>query len=161
MKQDSPLWHAKHVVRAFLLLIIAVVALVLLRTLLVPDSWGQFGWYRGDNVAEQRAKEQRHGGNTACMECHDQEYETLAGAGHAAVKCEGCHAAVALHAVDGEWIAEMPIHREAELCLRCHQWLDARPRNFPQIKPREHVDEQGGEYGPAVCFDCHDPHAPL
>jgi len=161
MRQDSPLWHAKHVVRAFLLLIVGVIALVMLRWFLVPESWGTTGWYRGDNVAEQMAKPVRHGGDDACLECHDQEHEAHAAAGHASVRCEGCHAPVVRHVTDGEWVAPMPVQREAELCLNCHRWLEARPHDFPQIRPREHVSEQGGEYGPEVCFDCHNPHEPL
>ncbi len=161
MKPDSPLWHAKHVVRAFLLLIAGIIALVLLRSLLVPDSWGEHGWYRADNVEEQRSHALKHGGDRACLECHDEQFETHEAAGHASVRCEGCHAPVAVHAEDGEWFAEMPVDRSAELCMTCHAFLDARPEGFPQVRPRDHVAEQGGEFGPEVCFDCHDAHEPL
>ncbi len=161
MRPESPLWHAKHVVRAFLLLFVGVTALVLLRSLLIPDSWGESGWFRHDNIAEQRAKPLRHGGNESCFECHDEEYAVHAGAGHASVMCEGCHAAVLNHVVDGEWVQEMPMHLNNELCLGCHRQLDARPDDFPQIRPREHIDEQDGTFGPQACFDCHEPHEPL
>lgn len=161
MKSDSPLWHAKHVVRAFLLLAVCVISLVLLRSLMVPDSWGQSGWYRGNNVAEQRDHPLRHGGNQACGECHEDVLEVHAGAGHASVRCEGCHAPVALHAENGAKFADMPVRRNVTLCLKCHLKLDARPGDFPQVRPREHVEAQGGEFGPEACFDCHNPHEPL
>jgi predicted CXXCH cytochrome family protein len=161
MNSESPLWHAKHVVRAFLALIVLLIALVLGRQFLVPDSWGRSGWYRADNVTEQRAFPLRHGGNASCGECHDDILAELTDAGHAGVRCEGCHAPLALHVSDGDKIADMPVRRETSLCVRCHQALDARPTDFPQVHPREHVSEQGGEFGPDACFECHNPHAPL
>jgi hypothetical protein len=60
-----------------------------------------------------------------------------------------------------ERFAAMPVQRTATLCVSCHQRLAARPADFPQIRPQEHVTEMGGEGGPEACFDCHDPHAPL
>ena len=161
MKSDSPLWHAKHVVRACLLLVVGIVALVALRSFLVPPSWGDQGWFRADNLQEQRDHPLLHRGDDACLECHEDEHAVHAAAGHASVRCELCHGPVGIHVVDGEHAVEMPVRREATLCLECHRQLDARPDGFPQISPRDHVEEQGGEYGDAVCFDCHDAHEPL
>jgi len=161
VRPDSPLAHAKHVFRVFLLLIAGVIALVLGRSLFVPDTWGQFGAYRAAALEQHQIKAPRHGGNAACMECHDDEPEELAAGVHHSLACEGCHAPLSVHVTDGEWVSEMPIRRSAELCLGCHEQLEARPATHPQINPGQHLEEQGGEAGPESCFECHEAHSPL
>jgi hypothetical protein len=163
MDPDSPLAHSKHVFRAAILLVVVVVAMLLGRSLFVPETWGEFGRYRGAAVAEYRNKPVRLGGNDQCAMCHDVEYQAHAAGVHAAVECELCHGPVAFH-VDleqGEVLAEMPVRRSRELCELCHRRLEARPVDFPQIDVREHVLEKGGELTPDACFDCHDPHSPI
>ena len=160
MRPDSPLRHAKHIVRAGMLLVAGVLLLVLGRSLFVPDTWGQFGEYRGSNVAEQMAVPVRHGDNFACAECHADESETLADSGHSSLACEACHAPMALHATDGAKIGDMPVRKDQKLCLDCHLHLDARPSGHPQIHPKKHVEEQGGEPGDS-CWECHEAHEPI
>jgi hypothetical protein len=161
MDGTSPLAHAKHVVRAALLLVIFLVALVLGRSAFVPETWGEHGAYRASNVPEQMAKPVVHGGRASCASCHPDEHETVLGAAHAVVQCELCHAPLATHVRAGDLVAEMPTRRLASLCLGCHEQLEARPADFPQIRPAAHLEENGGEPGPEACFDCHDPHEPL
>lgn len=161
MDGDNPLRHTKHIFRVLLLLAAVMVLLTLGRSFFVPESWARYGWYRGDNVAEQRAKPVRHGGDDACAECHDGESAAHAGGKHAQVRCEVCHAPVAVHVTDGDRTAEMPKDPSVELCGRCHRRLDARPASFPQVQPRQHVEEQGGTFAGQVCVECHPPHAPL
>lgn len=163
MNPESPLAHSKHVFRAAILLIVVVVAMVLGRSLFVPETWGEFGQYRGAAVAEHRDKPMRHGGNDTCAMCHDEEAAEVASGVHASVQCELCHGPVVLHAdiEEGAVLAEMPIRRNRELCELCHRKLDARPADFPQVDVREHVTENGGELTADACFACHDPHSPF
>jgi hypothetical protein len=163
MNPESPLTHAKHVFRAAILLVAALVAMVLGRSLFVPDTWGEFGPYRGAAVAEHRDKPIRHGGNESCAMCHDAEPASHAAGVHSSVPCEACHGPVALHAdlEEGEILAEMPTRRTRELCELCHRRLHSRPSEFPQINVREHLQENGGELTPDACFECHDPHSPI
>ena len=65
------------------------------------------------------------------------------------------------HIKDGEVIKEMVIAPSLELCSRCHRRLNARPSDFPQVNPRQHVEENEGEFSDNVCIECHDPHSPL
>jgi predicted CXXCH cytochrome family protein len=160
MRPDGPLRHAKHVARAALMLIVGLVAIVLGRSLFVPATWGDHGPYRGANVAEQMALPIQHAGNATCAACHEEQRDDLIGGGHASLECESCHAPVSEHARDEEKIADMPIRREIELCLTCHQELDARPAGFPQIQPKRHVAENEGEFHDQVCLDCHEAHVP-
>jgi len=163
MNPDSPLVHSKHVFRAAILLLAVVIAMVLGRSLFVPETWGEFGQYRGAAVAEHRDKPIRHGGNEACATCHDAEYANLSSGEHASVQCELCHGPVASHVdlEEGELVAEMPIRRSRELCELCHRHLEARPAEFPQIDVREHLLAAGAELTDDACFDCHDPHSPF
>jgi hypothetical protein len=123
MNPESPLTHAKHVFRAAILLLVVLIAMVLGRSLFVPETWGDFGPYRGAAVAEHRDKPIRHGGNDSCGMCHDVEYADHAAGVHATVQCELCHGPVALHAdlEEGEMLAEMPVRRSRELCELCHR----------------------------------------
>jgi len=157
---DSPLRHTKHVFRAFLLLLALIVVLILGRSLFVPDSWGEHGWYRGAAVEEHRDHEVRHAGNAACGECHDDILARHDGGVHRPVRCELCHSVMTEHVVDGEVIAEMPKADSLELCARCHRELNARPSGFPQINLRQHLADLDIETEPNICVACHDPHAP-
>jgi hypothetical protein len=162
MRSDSPFLHAKHAVRAFLLLLLGLVLLVLGRSAFVPPSWGAHGSYRAANVPQQMALPIRHGGNSACTTCHDTEPAALAAGSHATLACEACHAPLAAHVQDDEKIADMPMRRSADLCLLCHAKLDARPAEHPQILPRAHLEELGvAESSDQVCFECHNPHSPI
>lgn len=163
MNPESPLIHAKHVFRAAILLLVVLIAMLLGRSLFVPETWGEFGPYRGAAVAEHRDKPIRHGGNDSCAMCHDTEYADHAAGVHASVQCESCHGPVAFHVdlEEGEVLAEMPVRRSRELCELCHRRLDPRPADFPQVDPREHVLSNGGEFTADACFECHDPHSPF
>lgn len=163
MNPESPLIHAKHVFRAAILLLAVLIAMVLGRSAFVPETWGEFGRYRGAAVNDFREKPILHGGDDSCAMCHDEEYAEHAAGVHAPLRCELCHAPVALHAdlEEGEVLAEMPVRRSRELCELCHRQLEARPAGFPQIDVREHVTDNGGELTDDACFECHDPHSPL
>ena len=161
MASTSPLVHAKHVIRAALLLIVFLVALVLGRAAFVPETWGDYGPYRASSVPELMAKPVVHGGRASCSDCHPDELEMVADGGHSTLACELCHAPVTTHAANDEKIADMPVHRSQDLCLLCHRELHARPEGFPQIDPAVHLRENDGEPGPEACFDCHEAHAPL
>jgi hypothetical protein len=161
MEADSPIRHTKHIFRVAFLLLFVLVVLILGRGFFVPESWGEHGWYRGDAVTEHRAREVRHHGDQACGPCHQEVLEARAEGGHLTVHCEVCHAPLAEHVKDDEVIAEMPIAAALELCSRCHRQLNARPDGFPQVKPRQHVADNGGDFGSNVCVGCHDPHQPI
>ncbi len=161
MDTDSPLRHTKHVVRAVVLLVALIVVLVLGRSLFVPDTWGEYGWYRGAAVDEHRAKQVRHAGDAACGMCHDDVVATHDSGVHASVRCELCHSVMTSHVIDGEVVAEMPKPSDSvELCTGCHRMLNARPADFPQVNARQHLEDMDVDFEPNVCVACHDPHSP-
>ncbi len=150
--------HARHVFRAALLLVIVIAVVSLGRGLLAPRSYGLYGPYRFDNVAEQaNVRPPRHAGAASCGACHKKRLdEQLAGA-HKHVSCEVCHAPLASHASGGAKVAAMPVDRSFTLCARCHRRLVGRPAGFPQVDLEQHVQ---GKLEGGVCLDCHNPHSP-
>jgi formate-dependent nitrite reductase cytochrome c552 subunit len=150
--------HARHVFRIALVLLVLVVAVVLGRSFLIPRSYGTYGSYRFDNVAEQAsARPPLHGGAIACADCHDDRSTKLAKGGHARVSCEVCHGPLGRHVKAGDVVGPMTVDRSVRLCATCHRKIDGRPEGFPQVVVEKHVD---GGLGPKGCLDCHDPHSP-
>lgn len=155
--------HARHVLRALSFLLLAVIVFVVGRTALVPRSYGLYGPYRHDNVAEQAgARPPLHRGAAACAECHDDRAKALAGGAHARVSCEVCHGPAGRHVADGEVIAAMNVDRSFTLCSRCHRRILGRPEKFPQVVLEQHLHDQGASsrLEGKVCLECHDPHSP-
>ncbi len=150
----------QHYMRAAGLLIGALVAFLIFRSLMIPGSFGQYGHFRGDNLAEQMAKPVGYGERHACAQCHsDQESKHTTGK-HQGVQCQDCHGPMRDHVEDDIVKGPMAINRSPMLCLRCHRALPSRPAEFPQIVVQDHygVGEQLTEEG--ACLTCHTPHAP-
>ncbi len=155
--------HARHVFRALLVLLVVIVAVSLGRGSLRPKSYGQFGPFRGENVAEQmNVRPPQHGGAASCATCHPAQAQKRSAGRHQAVSCEVCHGPLALHVTGGKRTAAMPMDPSFGLCARCHRKILGRPEKFPQVVLDQHVQEKGGSLPVQgrACLDCHDPHSP-
>ncbi len=152
--------HTKHIIRAVLLLAVIAVLFVLVRHFVYPRSFGVYGAYRYDSVAEHTVPSPVHGARGACADCHDEEADSHAGGKHASVSCEACHGPLSFHVRGDEHVAPMPVQRSNKLCGTCHQYLVSRPKEFPQVVLTDHVSEKGGDMSEAVCLECHDAHNP-
>lgn len=154
--------HARHVFRALLVLGVVIAAVSIGRGFLVPRSYGLYGPYRADNVAEQmEVRAPRHAGVAACAACHPAQAGKRAAGRHATVSCEVCHGPLSRHVSAGKRSAAMPVDRSFVLCARCHRRITGRPETFPQVVLDRHVaDQGGGAVEGKVCLDCHDPHSP-
>ena len=143
---------------------VAIVVLVLVgRAIFVPDSWGKYGYYRGDYIGEEAAKAMTYGTNESCKECHIEVYDLKKGSAHDRLSCEICHGPVVDHAKDGKKIGDMPVEGKSiqtDLCLKCHQKVVGRPEKFPMIEYPEHLEEQDVKTT-HTCNQCHTVHAPL
>lgn len=139
--------------RTFLVALVIVVGFLIARTQLVPESFGQYGHYRGSSVAEVAALPTHYAGEEACLECHAGIDEIKIRSRHAPVRCEVCHGPLKKHALIPAENPPPPQENTVGLCLRCHETHSTRPPDFPQIDPREH--RPGIE-----CIGCHDPHSP-
>jgi len=155
--------HTKHIWRAVLILLVLLVAAVVSRHFLIPESFGEQGFYRADTLHELREQAVVHASAGACAECHADIAETIAASHHATVSCEVCHAPLSYHAANGEKIADMPVNRSHELCALCHQTLDARPATFKQVDIIQHLGDMdvvdpGQEIPAGTCVTCHAVH---
>jgi hypothetical protein len=63
-----------------------------------------------------------------------------------------------IHGLDK--LADMPIDRSQRVCTICHEYLPARPKDFPQQSVAKHFEDMGVEDMDTQCIDCHDPHLP-
>jgi hypothetical protein len=150
--------HGRHVFRVLFVLLLAIVVIFVGRTLLIPKSYGLYGPYRFDNVAEQASvRAPLHGGAKSCADCHDDKSKAHAGGAHKNVTCEICHGPLGRHVKDGDVVAKMNVDRSFTLCARCHRKILGRPEKFPQVVLSQHV--QSPLEG-KVCLECHDPHTP-
>ena len=152
--------HTKHIIRAVLLLALIAVLFVLVRHFLYPKSFGEYGHFRFDNVAEYATQTLVHGAPGSCDDCHDEQAEAKVAGKHDSVSCEVCHGPLSGHVEADARIAPMPIQQSYKLCGMCHQRLVARRADFPQVELTAHVIEKGGEMAEAVCLECHDAHNP-
>ena len=152
--------HSKHIIRAVLLLVCAAVVFVLVRHFAIPESFGEYGHYRYDSVAEYAAQIPSHSTAASCGECHDEEAEVHSEGVHRSVSCEVCHAPLGSHVAADQTVGPMPVRRSYKLCGWCHERLEARPQEFPQVVFPEHVTEKGVAMTESVCQECHNAHDP-
>lgn len=155
--------HTKHYFRAGLLIVMVLLLFFLVRSFLIPPSFGKYGFYRGDNVQEQTAKAVRFGPPNSCQDCHSEVWEEREKGKHQGVPCQDCHGPLGEHVniETGEFVGEMPVRRTSKLCLRCHLKLPSRPEAFPQIDLEDHLVNVPDHTKPEVCLQCHHPHNPV
>ena len=123
------------------------------RYFLVPESYGQFGHYRGNSLKDNAEKSISYAGKPACIECHDDINQKLEADLHAKLSCEVCHGPGAGHVqAPDSVILEKPGTRQA--CGTCHQKIPSRPaKAITQVNISEHHIEKKD------CIECHNPHA--
>lgn len=123
------------------------------RYLLIPDSFGEFGHYRGNSIRENTEFPLHYAGRDVCAECHDDVAGMLASDVHAAISCETCHGPGYDHANFADSIGiGKPSGRE--FCGLCHSMNPARKAGVvKQIDIKDHnIDND--------CIECHNPHMP-
>jgi hypothetical protein len=143
--------HAEHLVRVAVLFVAAIAVFLVAQALFVPEGFGDYGHFRPGALVDSRAHPLVFAGRAACVECHSDVPEAMAGGAHATVHCEACHGPLERHAEDPSVDPGRP--DAGVICARCHSALVARPVAFPQVDVGEHA---GGE----SCLSCHVAHRP-
>jgi hypothetical protein len=143
---------AGHLFRLAAVFLAGVVLFLVARGFLVPRSFGQYGHYRGNAIAEIAALPVSYAGHQTCEACHTDVLEVKSKGVHLGVACESCHGPLAKHADDPASV-QPPKLDTAKLCVRCHEANTAKPKNFPQVASQDHS-------GGAACDSCHHPHSP-
>jgi hypothetical protein len=140
-----------QILRLVLLTLAIVGSYLVARSFLTPASFGQYGWYRGDALAEIASRPPVYAGKLSCgaSACHSEVQNKLAADAHKTLSCEACHGMSREH-VDNLNI--LPVKTTGSHCIRCHEANVARPAWLKQIVVKDH-------YG-SKCTECHVPHQP-
>jgi hypothetical protein len=154
-----------QVVRLCLLALGIVTAYSIARYLLTPPSFQEYGWYRGDALAELAARDTVYAGKKACDECHSDLVQKLQKGAHKTLSCEGCHGPGQAHALNPDIKIDKSNYGA---CVRCHEANPSRPKWHKQIEVKTHYREtkpetkpgQKPELKPSLCTECHVPHSP-
>jgi len=144
-----------QIIRLVLLTIGIVCAYFTARYFLTPQSFGQYGHYRGDALQEIAARQPFWAGKAACVECHTDHAEKLAKGEHKTLSCETCHGPGEAHVKNpAEKLPKLDMTKlDMSLCVRCHAASPSKPKWLHQINPHNH-------YTGNVCTECHVPHQP-
>jgi len=130
-----------------------VILFLVARYFLIPDSFGEYGHYRYNSVAENKAKPLHYAGKAMCADCHEEKVESLASDAHSGLACETCHGPGLAHA-NLEDSASLIIPDSREFCGLCHSFNPTRKlKVIAQVDLSDHnVDKK--------CIECHNPHMP-
>ncbi|MCE9616681.1 MAG: hypothetical protein K8T26_20595 [Lentisphaerae bacterium] len=157
--ESGPPPDYRHAYPVFLIMGGLLVVALAVRAWLVPETFGEFGYYRGAALDEAKVRTSRYLGRQACAECHDDVAALHAKDAHGSVECETCHGPGSAHVEDAENV--LPRADRQQDCLVCHRRLDARPGSFPQIDRDEHFRLVGVTNAATACVRCHSGHEPL
>ena len=130
-----------------------IIALMVARSELTPDTFGDLGHYRAAAVADNAGIDITYVGAAVCGDCHDEIEDSKASSHHDPVSCETCHGPGASH-IDDPDESTPRIPRSRRHCQLCHEYNQSRPSGFPQILPDQHNPGK-------PCIECHDPHKPV
>lgn len=138
--------------RLIILAALFVVVFLIVRSLLIPADFGEYGHYRATATEEIIAQRMRYASQEACYDCHEDVFETKHSGFHQNVSCEVCHGPALLHTETME-TEELEAPTGRGYCPVCHEYLPSRPTGFPQIVSASHNPMK-------PCISCHDPHDP-
>jgi hypothetical protein len=139
-----------HLFRFAAVFVVGSLTFLGIRGFFVPRSFGEYGHYRGNAIAEIAARPINYAGHQACETCHADIVDKKKDGKHAQVNCEACHGPLAKHADDP---SVQPAKLDAAvLCVRCHAASSAKPKGFAQVTD----DHSSG----LPCETCHQPHSP-
>ena len=148
-----PFKDAEHLFRLAAVFLAGVILFLVVRSFLVPRSFGRYGHYRANAIGEIAALPISYAGHQACENCHSDIVDVKTKGMHKTVNCESCHGPLAKHADDPGSVTPAKLDTSV-LCPRCHQANLAKPKTFPQVDAPEHS-------GGAACNSCHQPHSPV
>jgi hypothetical protein len=132
---------------------IFITLFILVRNYLVPDTFGQYGHYRGASLIDNAAPEIHYAGQQACLECHQDIEDLKKDDVHNGLHCETCHGPGQKHVLSGE-AADILKPTGREFCGNCHGMNAAKQKSVVfQIDVNKHNVGKN-------CLECHNPHQP-
>lgn len=162
----------RHIVRLLLLIAIFGLAAIGAKVYFTDESYGIYGRYRGDAIAEIAADEPLYKGSGYCQSCHSAQHTEWSAGVHKIVNCETCHGAAVGHPAGKQPSAPADKHLHSiiaaerqenvklaippdsvKLCTLCHEKMPGRPATQRQVVVSSHAGAQ-------QCIVCHNPHSP-
>ena len=153
----------KHIVRLVSLIVAVAIIVFSAKHLLTPDSFYQYGHYRGNAVVEIASKVPQLQGSASCQSCHKKEYDIwTAGIHRKATRnnaiqgvvykygpgCEVCHTGPAGNHPSKE---ALPLSIEDMITSITYRDRKAHPANVPGRKLMLSPEDMRG-----VCLNCHE-----
>ena len=139
--------------RLMLAFAVFIALFLIARQFLKPESFGEYGHYRGGALNENAAKVVKYVGFTSCVSCHDTIVKLKKTGLHASISCEVCHGPGYQHIKTPEK-NKLLKPKGREFCGICHSKNAARSKALiHQVDLKEHNVEN-------VCSECHNPHEP-
>ena len=148
----SPFKMPPQILRLVLLTVGVIGSYAVARMVLVPKSFGEYGWFRGAALEELAAAKPVFSGMKACDECHSEVLELAAKGAHKTISCESCHGPSREHAGNPDLKTPRGKFTDGD-CMHCHQSGPSRPSWLKQIEANEHFRGD-------TCVGCHLPHQP-
>ena len=147
-----------HIKRLILTFAVVIAIFLVLKHFLTPDSFGEFGHYRGNALQENQDHESKHVGIKACAPCHDGQEDTImqlkASGLHESLECESCHGPGYKHIKSPETEKLFIPSQVREFCGVCHSKNAARGKDvIKQVDLNKHNTKDN-------CTKCHNPHEP-
>lgn len=142
-----------HLKRLLMTGVVIVSLFLLLKHALTPESFGQYGHYRGNSMGEIAALPVHFTGNNSCVSCHDTIVTMKSEGYHSDLSCEGCHGAGYKH-IESPKTEKLFKPDSREFCAKCHSKNLARPEKaiIQQDIKEHHIEDK--------CVKCHNPHQP-
>jgi len=132
---------------------IFISAFLIIRHFLRPESFGQYGFYRGASLEEIAQLPVKFAGHKVCLDCHQDIDDLKQQDVHSEISCETCHGPGQKHSENGDTtLLEKPVSRES--CGICHSKNAAKKKEAVfQVNLKEHNTQK-------KCIECHNPHQP-
>ena len=175
----------QQVIRLLIAFALFISIFLVAAAFLKPESFGEFGHYRGDALREIAAKEIKFVDIKTCTECHKANADVLAEAEHSTINCQTCHGPgykhnkwfeenrtkyMVMDSMTNTWTIDSALLASAgktaeefmllkpddrESCLKCHDKNAAR-----REKVIRQIDINDHYDIKKKCVKCHPPHAP-
>jgi hypothetical protein len=123
------------------------------RHFLVPDTFGEYGHYRGASLIDNAKPEIHYSGQEACFKCHQDIEDKKAQDVHSDIHCETCHGPGQTHVVSSK-AADILKPGGRDFCGSCHAINAGKQKStINQVDLSKHNVGKN-------CIDCHNPHQP-
>jgi hypothetical protein len=147
------LYIPPQIPRLLLAFTIFILLFLTVRHFLVPDTFGEYGHYRGASLIDNEQAEMHYAGHKACLECHQDIEDIKATDLHSGITCETCHGPGQKHVASGE-AGDIFRPGSREDCGICHAVNSAKRKSvIAQIDLNVHNTGK-------KCIECHNAHQP-